>query len=1586
MKPKDIIQNLNEIWTSLDQLERYKNIGPEMGPSGGHGGGGAPSRGSITPVGPGTASYKGSTVPTFKGQPVPVTPQAIKPATQTTTQPVPQTTLGKTDPKLGQPTTQTTQTTLGKTDPTLDPNALAAQSGRKAQPSWMKDKSDKSTVVKQEPTVDTKALATQPGRVKQPSWMKDKPSLATQAKTLAKNAVNKLKPGDTSVKTKDFTPTSDKDYMPRSAAMSTGLHGAALLAWMAANKDKVSPETLAQVTNNQPLSINLELPKNAGASSTTPTTTTPSSGSTSAAPAASAAQADDLEQIKKNAGIAKPSEKPSEPTSATTKDTSVATPSADKKPAAATPLQPKADTTDKDIPTQWTSDLENHRGVNTNVVNVPSPLRTQPSVTKPSGKTATEPSYGDVLDRQQTKAITPAPKAAAQEPNVELPKLDNRAPVRAATTSPEIPTTKSTNVSTAPAGDSTGTTKNVGGTTEPTGSDKLGTSNVSGKDVIAFNPRPNAGNVPSYSRERDAGTSTAGTSTAGTSTTGTSTTGTATAGTDNRNVDVTGGQRSTAGTTTATTPSTSSSTAQKSATTTGGDSDVASRVLNKGSGFTTPPAAQDRSKTCRVREDDETVSNTNRLNSIIKLAGLNSTKEITESNMSLDFKRMLEIMSVQEAKMSDIKGKKHSGKYGTEYQGDEDDEDDDKPKKAKQSEPSEKKGRGRPKKDSNADADKWKGADDAASKVIGGKAPKGKSNLPSKKHTLKDWIEHVQDTNQLNESDQVSIQPAQANTQVIKQGDKTLGTVTNPQLAQQIKQSIGKGEMSLAGNDLDESGLQAYLGNKKYGKEGMDALRKAGRDNASKQKMAKIRAKYNKMDEGEAEDLAYAKAKAQNDAMTRQQNTDAMIYTADKGQPPSPNEGPVMQQKKPMQRPPVVTREEANGDGCLRMQGDNMDLPMNEKAVSKAQQKFMGMVHAAQKGGKPASKEVAKVAKSMGKKDAKDFASTKHKGLPQHVKKESAAAPIGKDTVSAKERLAPHAGMGKGKIQQKVGQAGVVAKNIGRFLRGKSEIPTMEGYRLPDGTILTEGYMKDLVTRFIDDLATASSRGFNISTAVENGDLAAAKRAINNTLTHNERYKRLAHTLKTELRDYALEEFGFTDYDASLEECDTSPEIMAPAMAMDEKPTVFKASVKPEQEITPFSAGTPIDTSRPSSFLSGLRKSATTLESDTMKDMQFESWEKQLNKLMNEGLTISSSSGQQGSPDSVTISATDSDAQELLHIVRSAGLGVFGGGEQQSHDGMQSALMSVPGEEPNGHGTEPEVSPTVVGDGDDMLALIKKMTGFSTEQPAATHDYADEEGEEGEENEEDEEDYSSEQDEEDQEDSEGEESEEEDQDEEESDEEDVSEGWNDRLSNPDDYENYIERLRDLADDRKKEKREKSHTPQHDKSEKDDEPQNEAYGQADEGNAFTGHLKDTPQGKKFKMNGKTYKDTSSLEEDDMEEGNAFTEKLKKTPKGGEFKMGDKTYKDTSNIEESEDSCNECGMYESQCCCDHESVEEGFANDAGGDAMADTELMKLKALLSMGSDLHKMKRNQTTRDPVQVNVAEALSDWKKLSGIK
>ena len=57
---------------------------------------------------------------------------------------------------------------------------------------------------------------------------------------------------------------------------------------------------------------------------------------------------------------------------------------------------------------------------------------------------------------------------------------------------------------------------------------------------------------------------------------------------------------------------------------------------------------------------------------------------------------------------------------------------------------------------------------------------------------------------------------------------------------------------------------------------------------------------------------------------------------------------------------------------------------IEEKAVSKAQQRFFGMVRAAQKGEmEDPSPEVSKAAASMSKSDVKDFAKTKHSKLPE---------------------------------------------------------------------------------------------------------------------------------------------------------------------------------------------------------------------------------------------------------------------------------------------------------------------------------------------------------------------------------------------------------------------------------------------------------------------------------------------------------------------------------------------------------------------------------------------------------------------------
>lgn len=79
-------------------------------------------------------------------------------------------------------------------------------------------------------------------------------------------------------------------------------------------------------------------------------------------------------------------------------------------------------------------------------------------------------------------------------------------------------------------------------------------------------------------------------------------------------------------------------------------------------------------------------------------------------------------------------------------------------------------------------------------------------------------------------------------------GDDSLQSIADKDIERDHPEGDGTGGY-VKDTDMDESALQAYLGNKKYGKKGMDALRKAGRDGASKETMAKIRAKHDKMDE-----------------------------------------------------------------------------------------------------------------------------------------------------------------------------------------------------------------------------------------------------------------------------------------------------------------------------------------------------------------------------------------------------------------------------------------------------------------------------------------------------------------------------------------------------------------------------------------------------------------------------------------------------------------------------------------------------------------------------------------------------------------
>jgi hypothetical protein len=145
-----------------------------------------------------------------------------------------------------------------------------------------------------------------------------------------------------------------------------------------------------------------------------------------------------------------------------------------------------------------------------------------------------------------------------------------------------------------------------------------------------------------------------------------------------------------------------------------------------------------------------------------------------------------------------------------------------------------------------------------------------------------------------------------------------------------------------------------------------------------------------------------------------------------------------------------------------------------------------------------------------------------------------------------------------------------------------------------------------------------------------------------------------------------------------------------------------------------------------------MRHKASTTPGDTFKafgqtfndtevletDSFFESLDNQLQALLeseqvNEGMTVSISKGQQGMPDSVSVTAQDAEAEQLLGLIKTAGLGLFG--DQQSSD------YGVADQGKESHGDI-----EVVGDHDGMMSIMKKLTGQSDSQ-----DYADEEDSEG---------------------------------------------------------------------------------------------------------------------------------------------------------------------------------------------------------------------------------------------------------------
>ena len=631
-------------------------------------------------------------------------------------------------------------------------------------------------------------------------------------------------------------------------------------------------------------------------------------------------------------------------------------------------------------------------------------------------------------------------------------------------------------------------------------------------------------------------------------------------------------------------------------------------------------------------------------------------------------------------KTTDDKGTTHKGRYGNEYQGDSDDEERDsvtgKKKKAPKVMPSdgEKRGRGRPAKaGSEGDGKKYANAAALQSFIVGNKPSKAVEKLPKTKSnkTLKDWIENLD--NAINEGEEVTIAPATAtNTQVIKQGQNTLGTVSNPQLAQQIKQSIGKGEMTLAGNTLgeDAQGKTARIFFNKDLGEYTVRFYQNGKHMAD--------ADYFTDDKEDARATAKASCATDDEEVT--ERSTSMYNEAKKAKPDFLDVDKDKNKKEPFKKavadkkknPFAKTVEEAKKPSEGMTAKEKSAVVTKAKAgkdIGKPGKGFAKVEKAAAKSGAKEPKAVA--AAAMWKGQAKKVSESKMSELDAALKDKNYTEADFKKQYGKTKAEMKAAMKDKPDTKKKVDES-VLNDSTGATLDHICKTFSREVADFKQTGDMDEDLFQALYDYYFDDMPYGVKKA-------RSGDP----------------YEWVSDRFQ---EDMPLEEGTKEDFTTH---------------GMDSQPSkVMPMPTKPTQ--TPWSRDP----------IAALTDRVYDKFASKPKTPQFESWSTQLDSLLNEditeGMTVSISKGQQGSPDSVSINAQDAEADQLLALVKSAGLGLFGGDDAQTPGGMN--MSSAPG------GEAGAVDVEVVDDHDDMLSLIRKMTGQAPAQQASSEDYADEEG------------------------------------------------------------------------------------------------------------------------------------------------------------------------------------------------------------------------------------------------------------------
>ena len=718
----------------------------------------------------------------------------------------------------------------------------------------------------------------------------------------------------------------------------------------------------------------------------------------------------------------------------------------------------------------------------------------------------------------------------------------------------------------------------------------------------------------------------------------------------------------------------------------------------------------------------------------------------------MNFKDMLQkISQLNEATEKTKTGTKHlaePGGYGRKYDIGADDSDEPKKKRGGQEKDEGPKfGKDTPKNDlfgrTTGKAPAGKKGTQITPMKDADKAEK-KNEKEAKKKGLKEWMQQLTDA--MNEAEQISVQPAQSSTQVIKQGSKTLGTVTNPQLAAQIKQSIGKGEMTLNQHEqgMAEDGGEKWIQKaikhpgaltKKAQSAGMSTsafAKKHAHDSGTTGKQARLAQTLSKMHH---QDMEEADMPPNDSLMSPISEASKRTKADDKAEKAG---------KKVTKDLEYDMGHKGKDDAKAERAGKKVakDIEYDEKHKTN-EEKTVTRDNRAEKAGKKVTKDLEydmghkgkddNKAERAGKKVTKDIEYDEKKKLPSmaHIKKmckdgktiaeickmhpDCDRTELKKMVADCKKKMVKegmderlHAARAEGKAHGLRGHS-----HCGRNYDNMEEARCYhEGYKqgLDEcyGQMPIQGYVGEtegeMPASTLPGMASQAQHG-----GMSEGATAAAGYSP-------QMQAKIKTATPQQLSQMAQELAG------------------GPSQYQNEYNMLQAAQKELQGALDEVSRGDYLkqQASKPGDTFNAFGQ--TFHDKDVLENsLAFESWDNQLNSLLTEyqgiqeGMTVSISKGQQGTPDSVSVSAQDSEAEQLLNIIKHAGLGLFGGDEAG-----KSSPMSVVAS-----GDEPAAEIDVVNDHDGMMDLIKKVTGGSVGpqggEIATSHDHGEDYDEEGDE-------------------------------------------------------------------------------------------------------------------------------------------------------------------------------------------------------------------------------------------------------------